>query len=133
MIPGLMKLTGFGAGAVKILLIAGALLTLGLSVKAWFYFHDQGVIENHENGIAAQVGEKTLDAERSAEASDRATEARNRARAGAIDERMTDAIVNFPEAAAGSAGPASQSVLDELRNEAVDQAGPDSNAADRTD
>jgi len=130
LLAGWLVKKGVGAAASKRLAIAafvaiGAPLLFGTIIggaKLFFWFHDRGVIERHEEKITGQVLEQTLSAERGADTADRQVESRNRARAHALDERMTDAIAAFPVAANGSAGPASQSVLDGLRDEGAPEA-----------
>jgi hypothetical protein len=117
MIGLIMGWTGLGGRASIILAIAAGLLLAGGGVKLWLWLHDQAVIERHEEKITAKVAKKTLDAERRADREDRKVEARNRARAEEIQERIEDAILEQPEAVAQPVGPAVAAVLDELRRQ----------------
>lgn len=101
------------------------LIAVGILVwQAWLYFHDKGVIEDHEAEVTAEVSETTLEAERTANRNDEGRRVIREIHTRELVQAREDAIHESPDETDAVAGPAVRAVLRELRTQADQDSGP---------
>lgn len=114
LIASLVLKTGWSSHAVKVGLIASAIVTLVLVFNVAKCAYDRSIISTHDSSRDATIANSTLGADRAADAAQANRTAAYQNSAAAIDAGVSNAVAAHPQQVKQPVGPASQAYYDNL-------------------